>query len=82
MPGLKILSGDEVIEIFEKFGFSIDSQKGSHAKLKRITKNNIKQTITVPRHKELDRGTVKAVYNQALMYISEDDLRSYFYAGN
>jgi predicted RNA binding protein YcfA (HicA-like mRNA interferase family) len=78
MPKLKILSGKEVIKIFEIFGFSIAGQKGSHVKLQRIKTS--KQTLTIPNHPELDKGTLKAIYNQALRYIAEDDLRKYFYS--
>lgn len=80
MLKLKILSGKDIIKIFESFGFSIAGQKGSHVKLKRITKDNIKQTLTIPKHRELDKGTLKAIYNQALRYVSENDLRKYFYS--
>lgn len=79
VPKLKILSGEEVIKIFERFGFIVIGQKGAHVKLKRITEDNLKQTLTIPKHKELDRGTIKAIYNQAMKYILESDLRKYFY---
>ncbi|QQG46593.1 MAG: type II toxin-antitoxin system HicA family toxin [Candidatus Niyogibacteria bacterium] len=79
MPKLKILSGEDVIRIFNSFGFSVDNQRGSHIKLKRRV-GDLKQTMTIPNHKELDRGTIKAIYNQALRYISENDLRKEFYA--
>ena len=80
MPKLKVLSGDDIIKIFEEVGFSIENQKGSHVKLKRIVNDNIKQILTIPRHKNLDKGTIKAIYNQALMYISANDLKKYFYS--
>ena len=79
MPKLKILSGKEVIKIFAKFGFEVISQRGSHAKLRRILKDGTKQTITIPIHDELDKGTLKAIFRQALRYIPEDELRPYFY---
>ena len=79
MPKLKILSGREVIKIFESFGFVIVGSKGSHVKLKRDIGNGFNQILTVPNHKELDKGTLKAIYNQALRYISDTELRSRFY---
>ena len=79
MPKLSILSGEDIVDIFEGFGFSVIAQKGSHAKLKRITDGNAKQTLTIPLHKELDRGTLKAIYNQALRYITEEELMPHFY---
>ena len=80
MPKLKTLSGKDVIKVLENFGFSIVGQKGSHIKLKRITKDNIKQTLTIPNHQELDKGTLKTIYNQILRYIPESDLRKHFYS--
>jgi predicted RNA binding protein YcfA (HicA-like mRNA interferase family) len=79
MVKLKVLSGKEVIKIFESFGFLVVNQKGSHIKLKRIINNNIKQTLTIPNHQELDKGTLKVIYNQATKYILEVELRKYFY---
>jgi len=78
MPKLKILSGQEVIDILLSFGFTIEKQRGSHVKLFRNTVAG-KQVLGVPLHKEIDKGTEKAIYNQALKYISETDLRSHFY---
>jgi predicted RNA binding protein YcfA (HicA-like mRNA interferase family) len=79
MPKLKVLSGEEVIAIFQKFGFFISSQKGSHVKLLRTIYDGTKQTLTIPNHKELDRGTFKAIYRQALRYVADEDLRTCFY---
>ena len=79
MPELKILSGEEVIKIFLSFGFKVAAQKGSHVKLRRIQKNGTKQTLTIPNHSEIDRRTLKAIYRQALRYISEEKLKSHFY---
>ncbi len=78
MPKLKALSGKDVIKIFEEFGFSIAGQKGSHVKLKRIKAEN-SQILTIPNHKELDKGTLKAIYNQSLRYLSNKEIRDCFY---
>ena len=63
MPKLKILSGKEVVKIFLCFGFVKAAQKGSHIKLARFFSNDTKQTLTIPNHLELDKGTIKAIYN-------------------
>ena len=79
MPKIKVLSGKDVIKILGKFNFLIFNQKGSHVKLRRIIDNEIKQTLTIPNHNELDKGTIKAIYKQCLKYISEKNLIKYFY---
>ena len=61
--------GQNVIRIFQEFGFFIVDQRGSHIKLRRALANGAKQTITVPNHIEIDRGTLGAIYRQALRYI-------------
>lgn len=78
MPKLKQLSGQDVVKIFSQFGFESASQKGSHIKLRRITKES-NQMLTIPLHKELDKGTLKAIYRQSLKYIPEEKLKEYFY---
>jgi len=78
-PKLKRLSGREVIRIFENFGFSIYTQRGSHVKLRRIGSTEKKQILTVPLHTIIDIGTLKAIFRQASRYIPEEQLRRYFY---
>lgn len=79
MPKLKVLSGKDIINIFSNFGFEIIAQKGSHIKLRRIDKRE-KQSLTIPNHKELDKGTLRAIYKQSLRYLAEEDLFSHFYS--
>ena len=78
MPRLRVLSGEDVIKILKSFNFIVISQKGSRAKLQR-TISGINQTLTIPDHKELDKGTLRAIFNQASKYISESELMQYFY---
>ena len=78
-PKLKRLSGNDVIKILGIFGFGVISHRGSHAKLRRIGSAGEKQTITIPLHPEIDTGTAKAIFRQASRYISEDQLKEYFY---
>ena len=79
MPKLRVLSGDDLIRVFELLGFSVVKQTGSHVKMRRVVEGT-KQSLTSPRHNEIDRGTLKAIYNQALRYIPESELREHFYA--
>ena len=78
MPKLKVLSGKSIVKIFNIFRFEIVSQRGSHIKLRRIV-NGLEQTLTVPDHRELAKGTLKEIYNHASKYISEEELRPHFY---
>ena len=78
MPKLKRLSGKEIVKIFLSFGFIVEKTRGSHVKLTRNTQV-AKQVLGVPLHAELDKGTQKAIYTQALRYISETEIRIHFY---
>jgi predicted RNA binding protein YcfA (HicA-like mRNA interferase family) len=78
MPKLKVLSGKDIIKILSKFGFVIQSQKGSHIKLSRTTPSQ-RQVLVIPNHNEVDIGTLKAIFRQANKYISEKDLFPHFY---
>ena len=54
-------------------------QKGSHAKLRRLTASGESQTLTIPDHRELDTGTLRAIIRQASRYMPVDDLQPRFY---
>ncbi|MDC4203780.1 MAG: type II toxin-antitoxin system HicA family toxin [Candidatus Manganitrophus sp.] len=79
MPKLKRLSGDEVVAIFAHFGFAIHAQRGSHVKLRRTGPSG-RQSLTVPKHRELDSGTLRAIIRQASRFIPEEQLHPHFYS--
>ncbi|MCL5028905.1 MAG: type II toxin-antitoxin system HicA family toxin [Bacteroidetes bacterium] len=64
MGRLKVLSGEEVCKILEKFGFEKASQKGSHIIMQKKNDNST-LTVPVPNHKELRFGTLKSIIRQS-----------------
>ncbi len=80
MPRLRRLSGDDVIVLLGRFGFRVHSQRGSHVKLRRVLAGGPAQILTIPRHRELDAGTLRAILRQASRFVSEDELRPHFYS--
>ena len=78
---LKTLSGADVVRIFERLGFYVVSQRGSHIKLQRILPDGTKQGLGLPNHKTIARGTLTAIYGKARLYIDEVDLDKYFRSG-
>ena len=78
MPRQRVLSSADVIKILESFGFEVIGQKGSHIKLSRQTVLQ-KQILTVPRNKEFSKGMLKAIYNQASRFVSQEELQKFFY---
>ena len=79
MPRPRRLSGDAVIRILARFGFRTHSQRGSHVKLRRNVAGGMMQTLTIPRHRELDVGTLQAIFRQACRFIPEEQLREEFF---
>ena len=80
MPKLKVLSGQDLVKIFTVFGFIMVSQKGSHMKLRRVLASGHKQILTIPAHKEIDKGLLRAILKQSSEFISTQELDKYFYS--
>lgn len=78
-PRLGRLSARDVLAALGNFGFEVVATRGSHAKLRRLTEDHQRQTLTVPVHKDLDPGTIRAIYRQAARLVPETDLRPWFY---
>jgi len=79
MPKLRVLSGPQVLKILRELGFQPFSQRGSHIKVRRVLDSGQIQSLTVPNHDEIDRGTLHAIFRQASRFILEADLRSKFF---
>ena len=82
MGRLRQMTARDVLRAFASFGFTVASVRGSHAKLVRILPSGERQILTVPLHKQLAPGTVRAIFRQALRYIPEGDLRPWFFHGD
>ena len=79
MPNkLRTLSGNEIVKFLEKNGFYIDGTHGSHRKMKRII-NEHKQTLIIPLHKQVAKGTLHDIFRQIYEYIPEDKVQTFFY---
>jgi len=68
MPKLPILSAKELVKIFEKVGYFIVRQKGSHIRMRHENMD----PITIPNHKIIGRGLLKKILRDSK--ISVDDL--------
>lgn len=55
------VSGAEVVRALQKLGFTVRRQHGSHIILRRD--DPFAQTV-VPNHRQLDRGTLRAILRQ------------------
>jgi len=68
MTSLPRISGRECIAALSKKGFQFKRQNGSHIILRRA---NPFAQVVVPDHKELDRGTLRAILRQAELSVEE-----------
>jgi len=62
------LSGRECIKALAKVGFYAKRQHGSHVVVRR---DDPFAQLVVPDHKELDRGTLRAILRQAGLSVDE-----------
>lgn len=69
MSKLPVVSGKSLCKILQKVGYSVDHQTGSHL----ILRNDIHphRRLTVPNHKEIAKGTLRAILRQAGLTLQE-----------
>ena len=79
MRRLRRLSGAELVQVLRGFGFAVQSQHGSHIKLRRTLPDGVSQTLTVPAPGTVKLGTLHAIFTQAARFIPERELRPHFY---
>jgi predicted RNA binding protein YcfA (HicA-like mRNA interferase family) len=68
MSKLPSLSGRACMKALERAGFVVKRQEGSHVILRRPEPF---AQLVVPDHKELDRGTFRAIIRQADLTVEE-----------
>ena len=67
MASLPIISGREAVKAFQKLGFLFHHQRGSHI----ILYHPNGRHLSVPDHKALDRGTLRALIRGAGISVDE-----------
>ena len=70
MSRLPVLSGQKLCKALAKIGYRIDHQTGSHIILR--MENPPHRRLTIPNHKEIAKGTLRAIIRQA--GLSRDEL--------
>ncbi len=67
MTKLPVISGKELIKVLTKIGYYVRDQKGSHVHLR----HPIRRPLTVPAHKTIARGTLRAIIRDADLTVDE-----------
>jgi predicted RNA binding protein YcfA (HicA-like mRNA interferase family) len=65
---LRLCSGAEAVRKFQKAGWLVSRQKGSHVMM---TKQGYQWTLSIPQHKELGPGLLRKLIRQASISINE-----------
>ena len=68
MSKLPVISGSDCVKALNKIGFDVYRQRGSHITM--VRKSPPSQT-TIPNHKELDRGTLRAIIRQVGLTVDQ-----------
>ena len=72
---LPVVSGNQLIKVLHRLGYSVVKQRGSHIKLKKeLTAGT--HSITVPEHDEIAKETLNDILNKVSIWnqISKDEL--------
>jgi predicted RNA binding protein YcfA (HicA-like mRNA interferase family) len=62
------ISGKEAAKAFQKAGWEVAGQVGSHVVM---TKPGVRVNLSIPQHKELSLGTLRALIRHAGMTVDE-----------
>jgi len=66
---LPVISGIELVKALSKIGFQIDHQTGSHIILRKEVEPFTR--ITVPKHREVAKGTLRAILRQSGLTVED-----------
>ena len=69
MTKLPVISAQRLCKALEKIGYHVDHQTGSHMILR--NENPPYRRLTVPKHKEIAKGTLRAITRQAGLSVEE-----------
>lgn len=58
MPSLPVLSGREIVRAFERDGWILVRQRGSHMIM---VKESLPVTLSIPDHREVAKGTLRSL---------------------
>lgn len=68
MSKLPVISGADCVKALGKIGFIVYRRKGSHIT---VVRTSPPAQTTIPNHRELDRGTLRAIIRQVGLTVEE-----------
>lgn len=70
MSGLPVISGRQAVTALQRIGYELVRQKGSHMRL-RHPNDPTKAPVTVPDHKDLKTGMLRAIIRDAGLSVDQ-----------
>lgn len=70
MTRLPVVSGREAVAALQRVGYEIVRQRGSHLRL-RHPSNPSRRPVTVPEHRTLKTGTLRAIIRDAGLTVEQ-----------
>ncbi len=67
-PSLPVLSGREVVRVFQSLGWQVARQSGSHIIM---VKEGEISTLSVPEHREVAKGTLRTLIRASGLTVAE-----------
>lgn len=68
MPKLPVISGAEAVKAFQREGWHVDRQRGSHVVM---LKTGHHASLSIPQHRELAPGTLRSLIRAAELSVEE-----------
>jgi predicted RNA binding protein YcfA (HicA-like mRNA interferase family) len=68
MPKLPVISGADAVKAFERAGWRLDRQRGSHAIM---LKAGQIASLSIPQHRELAPGTLRSLIRASGLSVDE-----------
>ncbi len=68
MPALPVLSGQQMVSILERLGWTVARRRGSHIVM---TKEGHIATLSIPNHREVAKGTLRSIVRSAGLPLDE-----------
>jgi predicted RNA binding protein YcfA (HicA-like mRNA interferase family) len=66
---LPVVSCREAVDAFQKIGYGVDHQSGSHVILR--NREPPHRRLTIPNHKEIAKGTLRSLIREAGLTVDE-----------
>lgn len=69
MGKLPVVSGPDFVKVFQRIGYEVNHQSGSHIIVRRVQAPH--RHASIPNHKELAKGTLRGLLRDAGLTVEE-----------